>query len=97
LAPAKSKVSASATTTSKPSGSARWRTTSMVCGWQSAATKKWSADLSLAASWHKAIASAAAVPSSSIEALAISMPVSSQTIVWKASISSRRPWLISAW
>jgi hypothetical protein len=43
------------------------------------------------------IASAAAVASSSREALAISRPVSSVTIVWKFSSASRRPWLISGW
>ena len=44
-----------------------------------------------------AIASAAAVASSSIEALARSMPVRSATIVWKLSSASSRPWLISGW
>ena len=44
-----------------------------------------------------AIASAAAVASSSREALAICMPVSSQIIVWKFSSASSRPWAISAW
>ena len=43
------------------------------------------------------IASAAAVASSSIEALAMSSPVSSLTIVWKFNSASRRPWEISAW
>ena len=43
------------------------------------------------------MASAAAVPSSSIEALAISRPVSSSTIVWYVSSASSRPWLISGW
>ena len=43
------------------------------------------------------IASAAAVPSSSIEALATSSPVRSATIVWKFSSASSRPWLISGW
>ncbi len=41
------------------------------------------------------IASAAAVASSSSEALARSMPVRSATIVWKFSRASSRPWLIS--
>ena len=44
-----------------------------------------------------AIASAAAVASSSSEALAISMPVSSQIMVWKFSSASSRPCAISAW
>ncbi len=43
------------------------------------------------------IASAAAVPSSSSDALAISMPVRSITIVWKLSSASSRPCAISAW
>jgi hypothetical protein len=43
------------------------------------------------------IASAAAVASSSSEALATSRPVRSQIIVWKFSSASRRPWLISGW
>ncbi len=43
-----------------------------------------------------AIASAAAVPSSSSEALAMSIPVRSQTIVWKLMSASSRPWAISA-
>ena len=46
---------------------------------------------------HIAIASAAAVASSSSEALAISSPVRSLTRVWKFSIASSRPWLISGW
>jgi hypothetical protein len=43
------------------------------------------------------MASAAAVASSSMEALVISMPVRSHTIVWKSSSASSRPWLISGW
>ena len=42
------------------------------------------------------IASAAAVASSSIEALAMSSAVRSVTIVWKFSSASSRPWEISA-
>ena len=45
---------------------------------------------------HIVIASAAAVPSSSSEALAISRPVRSDTMVWKVRSISRRPWEISA-
>ena len=41
------------------------------------------------------MASAAAVASSSIEALVIAMPVRSQIIVWKLSSPSRRPCEIS--
>ena len=47
--------------------------------------------------WHSVIASAAAVASSSIDALAIAMPVRSQTIVWKLTSASRRPCEISGW
>ena len=43
------------------------------------------------------IASAAAVASSSSEALARSMPVRSVTMVWKFSSASSRPWEISGW
>ena len=35
--------------------------------------------------------------SSSIDALATSMPVRSATMVWKLSSASSRPWLISGW
>ena len=44
-----------------------------------------------------ALASAAAVPSSSRLAFATGRPVNSQIIVWKLSRASRRPWAISAW
>ena len=47
--------------------------------------------------YDRAIASAAAVPSSSSDALAISRPVRSITIVWKFSSASSRPCAISAW
>ena len=43
------------------------------------------------------MASAAAVASSSMEALAIAMPVRSVIMVWKFTNASSRPWLISAW
>ena len=43
------------------------------------------------------IASAAAVASSSMDALAIGIPVRSQIMVWKFTSASMRPWLISAW
>ena len=71
-------------------------TTEIVCGKQSESTKNtfsgppWSR-LSIV------IASAAAVASSSREALAMSQPVKSQTIVWKLSNASNLPWDISAW
>ena len=43
------------------------------------------------------MASTTAVPSSSIEAFAVVMPVSSDTIVWKLMSASRRPCEISGW
>ncbi len=43
------------------------------------------------------IASATAVPSSSIDAFAVVSPVRSVTMVWKFSSASSRPWLISGW
>src|SRR4051812_49485794 len=43
------------------------------------------------------IASAAAVPSSSSDAFAISSPVRSITIVWKFNSASSRPCEISGW
>ena len=42
-------------------------------------------------------ASATAVLSSSREALAVSRPVRSDTMVWKFRSASSRPWLISGW
>ena len=42
-------------------------------------------------------ASATAVLSSSRDALAVSSPVRSLTMVWKFRRASRRPWLISGW
>ena len=87
---------ASPTTTSMPSGSARARTTAMVCGWVSASTKK-AVAACLVERRIRVMASAAAVDSSSIEALAMSMPVRSVTIVWKLRSASSRPWLISGW
>ena len=45
----------------------------------------------------RCIASAAAVASSSREAFATASPVRSDTIVWKLSSASSRPWAISAW
>ena len=46
---------------------------------------------------HIIIASAAAVASSSSDALVSGRPVRSATIVWKLNSASRRPWAISAW
>jgi hypothetical protein len=47
--------------------------------------------------WASVIASAAAVPSSSSEALAVGSRVRSDTTVWKFSSASSRPWEISGW
>jgi len=77
----KSNESGSPTTTRHPSGSARVRTTSMVCGWQSLATKNALASPPFTAC-TRLIASAAAVPSSSKDAFATGRPVRSITIVW---------------
>ena len=92
------KVRWSPTTTSMPSGCARVRTMSIVCGWHFSETKnvRWAEASPSLSRWHIIIASAAAVPSSSIEALAISRPVISVTSVWKFSSASSRPWEISA-
>ena len=79
-----------------PTGSARVASTAMVCGWVSWWTTKRS-EPALDSRRAMAIASAAAVASSSSEALATGRPVSSLTIVWKLSRASSRPWLISAW
>ena len=84
----------SPTTISIPSGSARVFTTLIVCGKQSASTKK-AAAFDFDCRRASAIASAAAVGSSSSEALAMSIPVRSETMVWKFSSASSRPWLIS--
>ena len=80
--------------TVQPSGSARVFTTAMVCGRQSLSTKNVLA-LDVVTRCAMAIASAAAVASSSSDALAISSPVRSQTSVWKLRSASNRPWLIS--
>ena len=82
---------------SSPSGSARWRTTAIVCGWQFWSTKKIVASSLPCRRWHIAIASAAAVPSSSSEQFATCSPLSSVTSVWKFSSASMRPCEISAW
>ena len=79
-----------------PSGSARVSTTSITCGWHSASTKK-VLPATLDRRRASVIASAAAVASSSSDALARSSPVRSATIVWKLSSASSRPWEISGW
>ncbi len=77
-----------------PSGLARVTMTSSVCGNTSAATNRRALLLRLIR-WHSVIASAAAVASSSIDALAIAIPVRSQIIVWKLTSASSRPCEIS--
>ena len=89
--------SASPTTTRHPSASARAWTTAIVCGWQSEATKNTSGAEDGATRLQVAIASAAAVASSSRLALLTANPVRSCTIVWNTSRASRRPCAISAW
>ena len=79
-----------------PSGVARVRTTSSVCGSTSSATKK-RCDLDLPTRMASVIASAAAVASSSIDEPAMAMPVRSHTMVWKLTSASMRPCEISAW
>ncbi len=88
--------SAGPTSTSMPIGCARVRTTSSVCGSTSSATKN-TLLLLLPMRSASVIASAAAVASSSIDALAMAMPVRSVTRVWKFSSASMRPCEISAW
>ena len=78
-----------------PSGSARVCTTAIVCGWQSAATTN-TFRLPRDAARHIAIASAAAVASSSSELFASGNPVRSATSVWKLTSASSRPCAISA-
>ena len=77
-------------------GSARVRITSMDCGCKPFETKNFS-DFDLLERDANVIASAAAVPSSSSDAFAISMPVNSAHIVWKLINASMRPCEISAW
>jgi len=68
----------------------------IVCVVQSAETKK-RFDPLLQERLASVIASAAAVASSSSDALAISIPVRSPIMVWKFSSASIRPCEISAW
>ncbi len=79
-----------------PSGSARVANTANVCGDVSASTTN-RAERARPARRSRVIASAAAVASSSMEALATGRPVRSQIIVWKLSSASNRPWEISGW
>ncbi len=84
-----------------PIASARVRTRSMVCGRASASTTN--GPLALppfdrgSPRRTSVIASAAAVPSSSSEALAVGRPVRSPITVWKLSSASSRPCEISGW
>jgi len=86
-----------------PSGSARVCITAMVCGWVSAWTQNTvrrcaaAPSAPRACSTHIIMASAAAVASSSSDALAIGSAVRSSTMVWKLSSASSRPCEISAW
>ena len=78
-----------------PSGAARVRSRSRVCGWQRREAKKRLLARFFDRRRQKVMASAAAVASSSSEALATGRPVRSLIIVWKFSSASRRPWEIS--
>ena len=80
-----------------PRASARVCTTAIVCGWQYSSTRYTGSRLTLLTASVSAIASAAAVASSSSDAFAISSPVRSDTMVWKLSSASSRPCAISAW
>ena len=84
-----------------PNGSLRVSSRSSVCGKRLRSTKSCVRPSFTASRLRRAnimsIASAVAVPSSSSEQLAISMPVSESTAVWKLSSASRRPCEISAW
>ena len=84
---------------SMPSGSARERSTSIVCGKQRSLTRnrlRSPAFRFVETRCSSVIASAAAVASSSSDALATSIPVRSVTIVWKLRSDSSRPCAISA-
>ena len=69
----------------------------MVWGWVSASTSTRLPSATVETLCARVMASAAAVPSSSSEALAISMPVRSQIAVWKLISASSRPCAISGW
>src|SRR5256884_7897634 len=82
-----------------PRASARVRTTAIVCGWHPSAIMNIGVvpGGTFATASVRFIASAAAVASSSREALAIGSAVRSATIVWKLSRASSRPCAISGW
>jgi hypothetical protein len=96
LWPAKSTDSTGPTWTWIPRAADFVRTSAIVCGWQSSATKKPSRP-GFATARHRVIASPAAVASSRRDALARGRPVRSATIVWKLRRASRRPCEISGW
>ena len=82
-----------------PSGSARPFSTSSTCGYVRSDTQnvlRAPRACRACTRCSSVIASAAAVASSSSDAVAISIAVKSRTIVWKLSSDSRRPWAISA-
>ncbi len=79
-----------------PSPSARPCSTALVAGSASASTRK-TFPLRFAVRRASISASAAEVASSRVEALETSIPVRSQTMVWKVSSASRRPCEISGW
>ena len=84
------------TTSSMPTASAREASSASVCGKASASTMKrglFDFDPRRASS----MPSTTAVPSSSIDAFAVSSPVRSVTMVWKLMSASRRPCEISGW
>jgi hypothetical protein len=69
----------------------------ITCGWQCASTRNFASGLPRTERRISVIASAAAVASSSSDALATGSPVRSITICWNASSASSRPCEISAW
>jgi hypothetical protein len=77
-----------------PTASARLARRARVCGKASLSTMK-TRSSTLEARRASIMPSTTAVPSSSIEALAVSRPVRSVIIVWKLMSASRRPCEIS--
>ena len=83
-------ASTSISASSIPIGSARVAKTASVCGCVSASTAN-TFDSLFEVRRISVMASAAAVDSSSSEALAMSKPVKSVTMVWKLISASKRP------
>ncbi len=79
-----------------PTASARPRSSAFVCGKRSVSTTN-TCDVEPDARRASSIPSTTAVPSSSIDAVAVCMPVRSVTIVWKLISASSLPWEISGW